>query len=879
MTRAERVYRRLLRLYPRQFRDEFGEEMAALFRERSAERSFRLWLQVLGDLVFLAPREHGILLKQDLRYALRALRRAPLFAFTVIATLALGIGANSLVFSAVDAVLLRDVAVSDPDSLVDVFTSSGPSRFSSSSYPDYFDLRDSGAFASVAAYAPVSMTLDTGAQLEPIAGQLVSDNYFSTIGVAIPVGRAFTRDEDRAGAPVRVAVLSQALWQRAFNGDRTRVGTAIRLNGVAYTLIGVAPAGFSGLRLGEPADVWVPTALQPEVDPASAALRRKQGHAAKFDLRGSRGLSLVGRLPGGIDLEQARSRVETISTRLEAAYPATNRSRQFVVAPLGDGRGFRVATRPILQRLGGAVLIVLLVACVNVAGLLLARSVSREQEVALRVALGASRARLVRQWLTESMLLGVLGSLGALLVVLIGTPLLHAFVVPQDVALSINARVLTVTLLAGLGVGLVFGLAPGLPAMRRHASASLRDRGNAGSVHAARLRAGFVIAQIALSLVLLVGAGLFLRTLRNAYPWDLGYRLDRTLVASLNLEPRGYFEGGPLGAAAGQAVYEQALARIEALPGVVSAAAARMTVLAGSARATAVSADGRPLQADRGNALGVRVNVVSRRYFETMNLPLVRGRGFEASDGAATPRVVVVSQSLADRLWPRADPVGQTIWDDSARAQVIGVVPDAAYATTVERNPPPGYYLLLAQNYESAVALHVRTADSPNALIPAIRDAVRQVDSQLAVERPQLLGDVLARTLASQRLMATVVALFGAMALVLSVIGLYSVMAHAVVSRRQEIGVRLAMGASRRSIVTLLLAGGARLIALGVALGLAGTLLGSRYVEAQLFGVTATDPLTLLGGCGLLILAGFVASLAPAIRAMRIDPIVTLRQP
>ncbi len=466
-------------------------------------------------------------LGRDVRYAIRSLLRTPTFTVTVIVTLSLGLGANAVIFSAVDAVLLRDAPVSNPDSLVNVFTTSGNNRYSSSSYPDYFDLRDSGTFAALAAYTPVSITLDAKGTPEPLAGQLVTGNYFEALGVNAAVGRGLVPDDDRIGAPVRVAVISHALWQRVFNSDHSAIGQTVRFNSNPYTLIGVAPPGFVGPTVGVATDVWVPTALQPEVDPPSAAVRRARGHSAIFDLRRSRGLSLVGRLPRGTSIAQAASRADVISSRLETVYPETNRNRRFTVVPIGEGRGLRVAARPILRPLSGAVLMVLLVACVNVASLLLARAVSREREVAVRMAIGAGRARLIRQWLTESVLLGILGALGALFVAGVGTPLLHAFVIPEAVDLSLNARVLGFTLAAGVGSGLLFGLAPA-SALRPSTTAALRDRGTVASgARVTWLRGAFVILQIAISLVLLVGAGLFLRTLENAYSVDLGYQVEK----------------------------------------------------------------------------------------------------------------------------------------------------------------------------------------------------------------------------------------------------------------------------------------------------------------------------------------------------------------
>ncbi len=332
---------------------------------------------------------------RDVRYAIRILRRAPTFTATIVATLALGIGANSLIFSAVDAVLLRGAPVADPNRLVSVYTTSGNNPYSNSSYPDYFDLRDSGTFAALAAYTPIGMTIDAGGQPEPLACELVSGNYFEVLGVTIPVGRPFTPDDDRIGAPVRVAVVSHALWQRTFDGNRSSIGQTIRLNGNPYTLIGVAPPGFTGPVVGIATDVWVPTALQPEVDPPAAAVRRARGHSAIFDLRRSRGLRLIGRLPNDATVAQVSARADVIARRLEAVHPETNRNRRFTLTPLGEGRSLRSETRPVLRQLSGAVAMVLLVACVNVASLLLGRAMSRQREVAIRIAIGAGRGRLI----------------------------------------------------------------------------------------------------------------------------------------------------------------------------------------------------------------------------------------------------------------------------------------------------------------------------------------------------------------------------------------------------------------------------------------------------------------------------------------------------
>lgn len=811
---------------------------------------------------------------RDIRYAARSLSRSPSFTFIVTATLALGIGANSVIFSAIDAVLLRDAPVSSPETLVDVYTTSGSNAYSNSSYPDYFDLRDSHVFAALAAFAPIAMTVDVNGAPEPVRGQIVSGNYFDVLGIRLPLGRGFTADEDRVGAPVRVAVISHTLWRRVFNSDTTLVGRPIRLNAASYTLVGIAPPGFSGSLAGDAPDVWVPSPLQPEVDPVAASVRRQRGHAGKLDLRGSRGLRIVGRLAPGTDIERTSIRADAVARQLEAAYPDTNRNRRFSVAPLGEGRGLRVSTRPVLTQLAAAVLLVLVVACVNVAGLLVIRAASREREVAVRLAIGASRSQLVRQWLVESVLLGCLAAAGALAVTAIGTPLLHAFVIPEAVDLSLNLRVLVFTLGAGVSCGLFFGLAPAMHTLRRGSSGTLRDRGSIGiGGTALRVRNAFAVTQIAVSLVLVVGAGLFLRTLEKAYSVDLGYEIDDVLVATINLQTVGYTEE------TGPRVYEELLSAVNRVPGVVTAGAARMIVLNGGARSTTVSMDGQPIAPGGGNGLGVRANVVSDRYFELMRIPILRGRSFDASDSRGGQRAAIVTTSLANRLWPNADPVGKRLRDESRDALVVvGVVPDTVYTTTVEEQRPPAYYLRLGQNYESDVALHVRAAGTPTALLPALRDAVRRVDARLVLERPERMQDVMNRTLGRQRMMATLVGLFGALTLVLAVFGLYGVMAHTAAERTPEVGIRLAMGAQRSSILALFVRQGLVLVAMGASIGCAGALLAGRYIESQLFGITARDPLAFLAGVATLSAACLAATAIPAMRAMRVDPITALRR-
>ncbi len=818
-------------------------------------------------------------LRADTAYAVRMLARAPGFTFVVALILALGIGANAVIFSAVDALLLRQAPLARPDRLVSVYTpsSDGRTRFSSGSYPDYVDLRDSGALADLAAYAGIGLAVDVNGATEQMPGEVVSGNYFDTLGVRFAAGRGFLPDEDRLSAPVRVVVLSYPLWQTRFGGDPSLVGRTLRLNGQPYTVVGVTARGFTGPELGRAADLYVPMAMQKEVRPPSAGLRRSRGGSADLlSIRSTRWMNMIGRLRDDTTIDTASAALNVRSGQLAAAYPDSNRGRATTVVPLGEGPGVRASSRPLLRLLIGAVIVVLLIASANVAGLLLTRAVSRRREVAVRVALGASRGRLARQWLTEAVLLSLIGAIGGLLIARWGAPLLHEFGIPESVELGLNPRVLAFTLVVGMASGLLFGLAPVFQLTRRDTLSALRDEGGAVAtgVRAGRLRGAFVVLQIALTLVLLVGAGLFLRTLHNAYAVDLGYRVDRVLLAEVNLDVRNYTE------ATGQVFYAQLLDRLRAVPGIQGVSAARVAVLGGGARSLGVSVDGRPVQRDNSNALGVRANVITDGYLETMGVPLLRGRSFARTDSPTSPKVAIVSRSLAARVWGDADPIGKRLiagGDNTSGLDVIGVVPDVVYASAVERDPPPFFLIPLAQNYESGMTLHLRTAGDPMLVLPAVREALRDIDHQLAFARPRTLAAQLDRSFGDQRMMATLVGVFGVVAFTLAAVGLYGVMAHLVGRRTMEMGLRLALGARPSAIVALIVRDGLRLVAIGVALGLAGAYAGARLLETHLFGIRPTDPTTFITAAALFAVVSVAACVIPARRAMRVDPAQVLR--
>jgi putative ABC transport system permease protein len=848
-------------------------------RERVAERI----LQALEEPDARARSRFRMLtdLKRDCRHALRTLVREPGFTAAVTITLALGIGATSTIFSGLDAILFKRMPIAEPARAVNVYslwaaraTSSpaGGDQLGLSSYPDYVDLRDSGILKDLVAFADVGLSLDANGVTERIEAEIVSGNYFDVLGVRPVVGRTFGAGEDRVGSPIRVAVLSHRTWLQRFGGDRGLVGRSIALNGNAYTVIGIAPQGFAGTVLGNLPEAWVPMALQVEVRPPSAALQRRLGGTQMLLARDVRWLGLVGRLRDAATLRDTAAALDVTGRQLAAAYPQSNRDISATAVALGDGPGVRTRTRSGLALLTAAVALVLTIACANVASLLLARAVTRRREVAVRMAIGAGSARLLRQWLTEAVILGVLGATAGLIVANWGAPILYGLGIPDTVDLALNPRVLALTLATGLATGLIFGVVPALQLIRMDTLSALRDEGSGVAVgaRATRLRSAFVVVQVALSFTLLVGAGLFIRTLQQVHGVDPGYQLDRMLVADIA-------PGDGYSAEAGLAFYDQLLERLNALPGVVSAGAARVAVLSGAARTVPVSHDGQPFRADGSNVIPVRANVVSDRYLESMGIRLLRGRNFHKADGPSSPRVAIVSQALVNRLWPNADPIGQSLVS-SSKLDVVGVVPDTVYASATERDPRPFFYVPLSQGYESSVALHVRTIGDPLTILPALRQAVREIDTRIAVTRPRRLADEFERSIGAPRTMALLVGALSGIALLLAAVGLYGVMAYTTRQRTAEVGLRLALGASRTSVLNAVMLSGARLIVSGAGLGIAGAFVGVRYVRTYLFGVEPTDPLTWLTVSAVLVLVGLTACAIPARRAMRIDPAVALRR-
>jgi putative ABC transport system permease protein len=806
-------------------------------------------------------------LLQDVRYAARQLAKRPAFTVVAVLTLGLGIGANAAIYSVVNAVLLRPLPFKEPGRLVAVWTrqaNKGALR-GANSYPDFADYRDQAtSFEGMAALRQHSYTLSTPEAGERIEGARVSWSLLGVLGVAPRLGRDFRADEDRLGGP-RVALLAHALWERRFAAHPGVVGQSITLDGEPYTVVGVLPEGFRlDFELGD-AELLSPLTLD--------------GKDAITE-RGSHYLRVIGRLRAGASLEQAGAELAAISGGLEKAYPESNTGRTASAMPLHDElvRGVR---RGLLVLLG-AVALVLLVASANVANLLLARAPEREREVAVRSALGASGRRLGRQFLTESVLLALLGGLLGLLLAHWGVAALVALApadLPRAADIGVDLRVLGATLLVSLLTGLLFGSAPALRAARTRLSDALNEggRGSAGPGRA-RMRNGLIVAEVATALVLLAGAGLLVRSLGRLLDVDPGFSPERVLTAELQLPETRYAKPEQV-----VAFYERLLPRLAALPGLVSAGAGTPLHFGGSVWTTTFVRRDLPEPAP-GERPSAHYKAVTPGYFEALRIPLVAGRGLSDADRRGAPRVVVVSRALARRLYPDEDPLGKPVAvgvgfgeeGDNTTWQIVGVVGDTALMR-LEDEPPPTFYVSLWQHPWSDPSLVLRASGEPRALAEAMRREVQALDPELPVSRVRTLPELLSASVAQRRFQALLLSAFAAVGLALAAVGLYGVMAFSIGLRTREIGIRMALGAERRGVLRLVMGQGLTLVLAGIGIGLLGASALSRTLASLLFRVSGTDPVTLGAVSAVLLLAAALACYVPARRATRVDPLVALR--
>lgn len=815
---------------------------------------------------------------QDVRYGLRMLLKNPGSTAVVVLSLALGIGANTTIFSVVNSLLFRPPAVDEPGRLVDVWMHnvkrSGFDGYFPLNFPDFVYYRDhNSVFSGLTAYAGDGLTVvwSRDGQGEALQGTMVSANYFSVLGIRPELGRTFLPEEDRPGAAPAV-VVSHAFWRRHLGGDPAALSRPIMLNGHACAVVGVIPDSFNGVLIGAAMDVWAPMSLQPWISPGSY-----------LSDRSSYWLEAYGRLKPGVSRRQAQADLQVLSKQLAAAYPAADKDMEAVGYPAtlipGPYRGFLSIITAALMAVVG---LVLLIACANAANLLLAQASRRWREMAVRAAMGAGRWRLVRQTLTESVLLGCLGGAAGLLLAAVAAPLLTRLVppsIPVTVRIPIDWRVLVFTLAAAVIAGVAFGLAPALRASRLDLASSLKAGTPGTGQSKSRLRSILVTSQVAVCLVLLVGAGLCLRSLVNARSIDPGFDTRNALVASIDVQSFGYNE------AHGRLLYQNLLGRVAALPGVRSVSLADLLPLSASERVEGFTVEGSKAPAPRAGEPGPAAHdvAVAPGYFRTMGIPLLRGRDFTERDGKGAPLVVIINDAMAKRYWPGQDPLGRRIvmgGEDNPNSrrvcEVVGVVKTGKYRTLGE-DPLPFMYLSYWQNYDPRMRLVVRTQSDPASVIAGMRRAVQALDPNLALYDVETMEQLMLLPLFPARAAGLLLGVFGGLALLLATMGLYGVMSYLVAQRTREVGIRMALGARRTDVFTLVLGNGMRLTIVGVVIGLAGALAVTRLLGSLLYGIRPTDFVTFASVSLLLAAVAFLASYMPARRATRVDPMVALR--
>jgi predicted permease len=812
---------------------------------------------------------------QDLRYAVRLLVRNPLFALTAVASLAIGIGANTTIFTVANALLFRPPAgIVDPGRLVDIGRSQDGEGFDNGSYPNYLDIRTrSTAFDGVYAYRLGAEPMSLGGQdgAERVFGSMVTLNYFSVLGARAVIGRVFSAiDSEQAGA-APIAVLSHSFWLRRFNGDSAVIGQTIRLNGRAFTVIGVAPPEFKGTSVLT-CDLWVPITMIGDVSPRRSA--------SLLTSRASVWLLMGGRLKEGVSITQAQAELTAIGGALEREFPAENRGKGLRVAAPSPIPGNGAPVAAFFAVLTGIVSIVLAIACANVAGVLLARATSRRREIAVRLAIGAGRWRLVRQLLVESMLLFLIGGAVGLALARVMTSLLvsllPALPLPVDLALPLELRAVVFTIGLSMVAALLAGIAPALQASRAEVVEDLKAD-LLGGPGRQRLRNAFVVGQVAFSIVLVVAAALFAKALNKAATIDPGFDPRGLELASLDLSLAGYTEEtGPVFA-------RELIQRVRQLPGVDSAALAAMVPLGnGGMGLGGLALTGADATARR--FLDADWNVVTPGYFAAMRMPLQSGRDFTDADRGGSPAVVIVNETAARRWWPNQDPIGKTLLQQvGTRAQpdatrtllVVGVARDSKYRDLGEL-PRTFVYVPIAQQFLPRTTIIARSANGQR-LAMEIRALIVRLNPNLPIVQAQTFENFSAVGLVPQRVAASVSGSLGLVGLLLAALGIYGVTAYMVASRTREIGVRVALGARPSAVVRMVLRQGMGLALWGAAIGLALAAAVSRLLGSLLFGVAPVDPLAFGGSALLFVLIGLVACFVPARRAARVDAMQALR--
>jgi len=796
------------------------------------------------------------------------LRSRPGFTCTVVITLALAIGANATIFTWIKAVLLASLpGIEQPEKLVEIWGATRNNAGLSSSYLDYLDYRDqNNALSGLIAHQVLPLNLGRSEKPERVWGAIVSGNYFDVLGVKALIGRTFLPEEDRTPNTHPVVVIGYGLWERRFGFDPNILGRTITLNEHDFTVIGVAPKDFGSPFAGLALDVWTPVMMKDYV---------ARPHFSLTD-RGSRWLMVMGRLKPGATMSQAQGNIAAIAGHLEREYPQTNEQLGVAVySVLQSPFSLKQNMRPALAILMATVAVVLLIACANVANLLLSRAASRRKEIAVRVALGGSRGRLVRQMLTESFVLASLGAALGLAIAFWTARSLAAFLSPYANRASLDTRPDAVVFAFTLGLTVIttilFGLAPTLHASKQDLVTTLKE--NTATVgrgpRKISLRHALVITQMALSMVALISAGLFVRSLREAYKADPGFDPHGVLLASFDPFLSGYDD------TRGREFYRRLVERVSAIPGVQSATLARrLPLTVGGIAFANVMIDG--YAAAKDEDMRFNYETVGPQYFQTMRTPLVHGRDFDERDQEGAPGVVIINETMARRYWPGGDALGRRLKLAKDWLEIVGIAKDVKNRSLSEV-PQPFFYLPLLQDYRSNMILVARTAIDPEKMFQSVRAEVAALDPDIPLFDAKTLEDHVGISLFLQRMAATLLSIFGLLALSLTAIGLYGVMAYSVSQRTRELGVRISVGAKRGDILKLILGQGLMLTAIGMIGGLVTALAVTRLSARLLYGVSAADPVTLTVVAVILLGVALVAGYFPARRATKVDPMVALR--
>jgi predicted permease len=841
-------------------------------------------------------------LSGDLRFALRSMRKSPAFTAVAVLSLALGIGANTAIFTLVDTVLLRLLPVQSPGELYIVMQSRGAGSSPAWTYPDYHAIATRNTtFQGIAAHGllPAGFTAEGDGADQPaqlVQGVFVTGNYFDVLGVKPLLGRTLNMEDNRAEGVGPNIVLSYAFWQRRFNGEARVIGRKARVNGSPVTVVGVAPKGFEGVELGRAPDFFVP-----------AMMRTAMTDRGNWNNRNNSWLLLIGRIKPGVQITRSEAELHVITRQEEQAERRTRADHRHInsagipkLLPGSQGySGLRIRLGPPLIILMVVVGLVLLIACANVANLLLAQAAARQREIAVRLAIGAGRARLIGQLLTESIVLSLAGGVLGLGLSFFGVAYLMRFIpqggfVPIRFSVSPDWRILVFTLAVSLLTGILFGLVPALQATRPSLSSALKEEGAGSTAGRSRfnLRKALVAAQVALSLLLLIGAGLFLRSLQNLDNLDTGFR--RTHVVSISIDPgRNGYKGQRV-----RDFYERLREAAENAPGVLSASLSSITPLAGSRWNQNVSVEGRPWK--DGERSVIDQNAVGPRFFETFGIPMIAGRDFRVEDNPSYtrtipegrpfgpqpeelegPRVVIVNEHVANRFFPNENPIGKRLsltetYAPERSYEIVGVVKAASYFGL--RGATEGMIYQSAWRPGAAPKqLNIRTSGDIQPAVDAVRSAARELDPTIPILSVNTIEQMIDSNIMQEKLIASLSSFFGAVALLLAAVGLYGVMAHMVTRRRREIGIRMALGAQRGAVMRLVLWDAMLMVITGAAIGIPIALSVTHFARTFLYGVEARDPLSTVFSTLVLLAVAGLASYLPARRATRVDPMVALR--